>query len=113
MKLYEAVKLYKREERASVNSYQWYRRCAKDYDYVHISLKRVPLFKIKGLWYVDERTFKNAIISYRKNIEEIMQNTKDHEIRIIHAQKGSTHRLNGMVTTYMEICGLSGPIMRN
>jgi hypothetical protein len=87
-KLKEAIDLYKQEERAPANSYEWYRKSAQQRGTVLIGDIEVPVRKRKGTWYVDEREFSEAIQRHREAVKHLKQVTADYAEGIIHGNNG-------------------------
>ena len=89
MKLKNAIELYEQEERVSSNSYEWYRKSARRIGRVLIGDINVPVNKLKGIWYVDEKKFAEAIKRHREAINYQKQVTNDYDKGIIHGKDGN------------------------
>jgi hypothetical protein len=90
MKLKEAVELFRKEESAPINSYEWYRKQAHEGGTVSIGGTNVPAYKYKRSWHVDDEKFDEAIEKYREAIEHLKQVTVDYDKGIIHGENGDT-----------------------
>lgn len=60
--LKEAVDLYRQEERAASNSYDWYRKQAQRSGNILIGDKDISATKQNGVWYVKKTEFSEAIM---------------------------------------------------
>lgn len=88
LELRDAVQLYRKEERVSLNSYEWYRKSAKQYGEVSIGVTNVPAYKHGGIWHVDGKKFAEAIKRHREVIKRLKQVTADYAKGIIHGKEG-------------------------
>lgn len=88
MKLKKAIELYKQEEKATSNAYEWYRRSAKENCKITISNVDIPTYKENNIWFVDVERFNEAIKEHRRILEQIKKNTEDHKKGIIHGKDG-------------------------
>ncbi|MBA7687789.1 hypothetical protein ES703_96262 [subsurface metagenome] len=86
MKLKDAIILYKKEEGAISNSYDWYRKSAQKPGYIPISESYVPVFKKGGQWYTDNNKFQEAIKNHRVYRKHLKQVTEDYKKGIIHGK---------------------------
>lgn len=85
VKLKDALELYKKEERAPSNSYEWYRKSAQERGIVPIGDMDVPVYK-EGIWYVEDKKFAEAIKQHRETIKHLKQVTADYAKGIIHGK---------------------------
>lgn len=88
IKLKDAVELYKQEERSPSNSYEWYRKSAQQYGRVSIGDTDVPAYKQRGIWYLDDKKFAEAIKRHREAIKHLKQVTADYAKGIIYGKDG-------------------------
>ena len=88
--LKEAVSLYKQEEKAVSNSYDWYRKQAQTDGSIDIASKKITATKYRGIWYIDKADFSAAINQHRDQIKELKQITEDYRKGIIHGKNGDT-----------------------
>lgn len=95
IKLKDAVELYKQEERAPSNSYEWYRKSAQQSGRVSIGDTDVPAYKQKGIWYVNDKKFTEAIKRHREAIKHLKQVTADYAKGIIHGKDGKVVHTEG------------------
>jgi rubrerythrin len=92
MKLKDAINLYKKEEQAVSNSYDWYRKSAHNSGTVLIGNTRVPAYRKGRIWHIDDNMFDEAIRNHRQEIERLKQVTADYAKGTIHGQDGDTIR---------------------
>jgi len=92
LKLKDAVQLYRKEEKAPTNSYNWYRESAHQEGRVRISSTNVPAYKKKGIWYVNAKEFAKAIKHHRESVKHLKQVTADYDKGIIYGKNGETTR---------------------
>jgi hypothetical protein len=88
MKLKEAIQSYRNEKGAPQNSYEWYRKCAKQKGNIPIGNMNVPAYKQSGIWYIDDNKFAEAIKKHREKMEHLKQVTEDYSKGIIHGNDG-------------------------
>ena len=88
LKLRDAVQLYRNEEHAPSNSYNWYRKSAQQYGRVSIGDTDAPVYKHTGIWYANGKKFAEAIKRHREAIKRLKQVTADHAKGIIHGKDG-------------------------
>ncbi len=89
LKLRDAVQLYRNEEKAPSNSYEWYRKSAQQYGKVSIGETHVPTYKQDGIWYIDGKEFAKAIKRHHEAIKHLKQVTTDYAKGIIHGKNGN------------------------
>lgn len=70
IKLKTAVDLFKQEEGAPSNSYDWYRRSAKNKGEIYFGEVKVSAFKYKGIWHINYEEFNKAIKEFQKKIQK-------------------------------------------
>ncbi|MFC1912125.1 hypothetical protein ACFLXG_03105 [Chloroflexota bacterium] len=90
--LKEAINLYRLEERAFSNSYNWFRKEAQRDGSIGIAGKNILVTKYKGVWYVNRKDFSEAINQHRESIKHLKQMTEDLRKGIIHGTNGDTIR---------------------
>lgn len=90
MKLKDAIELYKQEDGAYSNSYEWYRKCAQGRENISISGTDVPAYKKKGVWCIDDGDFTKAIENHRTMIRRRKQVTDDYNRGVINGKDGDT-----------------------
>ena len=90
MTLREAVEYYRRQERAISNSCEWYRKSAKSSGEIAIGGVSVAVYRVKGRWHVDEKTFHKAIQEHLVQISHVKKVTEDYSKGIIHGRDGDT-----------------------
>jgi len=88
MKLKEAIEIYKKENGAPGNAYNWYRRSAKESGKVYIGKKHLDAFKIGNQWHIDDRAFQEAIKSHQNQMKQRKKNTEDCSKGIYHGEVG-------------------------
>ena len=90
MTLRDAVEYYKKQEKAISNSYEWYRKSAKNFGKISIGGVSVPVYRLKGRWHVDEKTFHNAIQKHLLQVSHVKKVTEDYSKGIIYGRDGDT-----------------------
>lgn len=90
--LKEVVERYKQEERASSNSYNWYRKQAQRSGKVQIGGINIPAIKQGGIWYVARDELAEALNHHRQSVKQLKQLTEDYGKGIIHSKDGDTIR---------------------
>lgn len=90
--LREAVGLYRREEKAPSNGYDWYRKDAQRDGSIFVGDTRVSAHELNGVWYVNREEFTEAIKRHRESIVHLKQITADYSKGIIHGKDGDTIR---------------------
>lgn len=88
LKLRDAVQLYRKEEKAPSNSYEWYRKSAQQYRRVSMGDTDVPAYKQRGIWYIDDKKFAEAIKRHREAIKHLKQVTADYAKGILYGKDG-------------------------
>ena len=88
--LREAVELYRKEERAPANAYDWYRKAAQQSGKVYIGKTYISAYKRSGVWYVGGKEFAEAIKRHRESIRHLKQVTVEYSKGIIHGKDGDT-----------------------
>jgi len=112
MKLKDAVELFRKEERAPVNSYEWYRKQAHESGTVSIDGANVPAYKYKGSWHIDDERVDEAIKKHREAVEHLKQVTSDYDKGIIHGKNGDTISTTWGVIKSSGVSGSYGLIMK-
>lgn len=95
LSLKQAIQLFKKERHAPGNSYEWYRKQAQQNGKVLIGDISIPVFKDKGIWFVDPEGFASTIKQHHKKLELIKQNTEDYKKGIIHGKNGDIIEIEG------------------
>lgn len=90
MTLRDAVEYYWKQEKAISNSYEWYRKSAKNFGEISIGGMQVPVHRLKGRWHVDEKTFHNAIQEHLVQVSHFKKVTEDYSKGIIYGGDGDT-----------------------
>jgi hypothetical protein len=82
IKLKDAVELYRKEDNAVSNSYEWYRRNARE-DRLSIAGLPIKAEKRSGTWYIAARKLKQAIENHRKRQKDLEAVADDLEKGIV------------------------------
>jgi rubrerythrin len=93
MKLKNAIEIYKKEEKAVSNAYDWYRKSAQKHENISIGDLQIRAFKIGREWHVDDNEFNKAIAKHRHSLSVIKENTKAFENGTLKGKTGETIKI--------------------